>query len=802
MGQKITAGEIWKQFYDGLKDINGVGFENSGYEREITPDKLKNRSSRATKKPFSPNACMDFLNGLFSQRADCDVTQRKYIQLIIKCKDTITGYGLDTGEIESSINKMTDALNNQSEDLFWVSAGNAMREIDKCDRAVQNPDSTNPIGKTLGEIHCDNNQIAVERKQVHPTGLFGRENEVRSILNHLGLKKIVTVVGAGGIGKTQICLEVCNNYSSKYILYTRGISLYEDLVKYVAKNIGYDPEIESKVAECERNYEKMISDTEEGICQFLSDNCTLTRVDTLVYFDNLEDILGNANDKGKAVAFIEKLAQVSCVKILLSSTINLTGDSILIKELDEDASVQLFFEVYTRKCGYDIECNDKKLIRDRVIPQTGGHPLSIVLYAANAADDLSISDFVNQMSNQERFEVDLSLDDEECHKSLRGALNASWKKIEEDDIAKSVWSIVAMSSGKVSRKVLNECVDDVRILNESLKKMKKLSLIEVSNDYVDMLQPLRTVILELDQRAVKEVKEKLSSYYIKKMQDYRVYQRTKELEMFQLSGNIVCLIKQLILDDEDTDKTILYNMLSTHIGMWEVIKEHLLAMYEIFKNFINEEGEITCAGIPDSALIIIFSGIGYYEMRENGNITNAETLLKKGLKIGTEEDYIFEKAYIIKLLGDIQRKKQNYDKAIEFYSEARNMMEMSQGENWFISAEANHNMGDSYYFLAEYEKAQECFENVREVFRKNGYERGAGHMYESIGDIELNYKKDYKKALEAYKAALNQFSKINSRRYMLKTLEKIKNVMVQGKMENVNSVEEQIESLKKELNIQ
>jgi len=210
----------------------------------------------------------------------------------------------------------------------------------------------------------------------------GRAVEMHQLINLLGEQRLVTVNGAGGIGKTALAIETGRWFHLR--------NLFEDGVfKIDLRSMDSGDSVMQKII------------TTMGV-DFINEEQFLTYIKplhTLLVLDNAEDVL--CRDHRGFRRLMDKLLQTAGkIKLLVTSQKEIGGNLYEKEELynlsglDRENSIELFIKGLRE----DLCVRDEAL--DRLIHLLGGHPLSLTIMARQVGEGCSVADLLQELESK------------------------------------------------------------------------------------------------------------------------------------------------------------------------------------------------------------------------------------------------------------------------------------------------------------------------------------------------------------------------------------------------------------------
>jgi predicted ATPase len=198
------------------------------------------------------------------------------------------------------------------------------------------------------------------------TSLIGRDAEVSAIRAVVRSRRLVTLVGVGGVGKTRLALEVATQLADEFV---DGVWVFE--LAAVADPAAV-PDAVAAVLGITQQPRKSVGE---------SVACALEGRSRLLVFDNCEHVVDTVADLVEAI-----LASSATVKVLATSRegIGVADEQLWrVPSLDVIAAKELFLE-RAQSVASDASANETAAVED-VCRRLDGIPLAIELAASRMA---------------------------------------------------------------------------------------------------------------------------------------------------------------------------------------------------------------------------------------------------------------------------------------------------------------------------------------------------------------------------------------------------------------------------------
>lgn len=249
------------------------------------------------------------------------------------------------------------------------------------DRPIDKGDQLTLPGKDDTKTGIDSIGEHITNIPANQSRMFtGRAKEMYDVVNKVILNPLVTIKGAGGIGKTTLATEVgrwfhLRNYFKDgiYKIDMRSMETGESVMSKIGVTLGIEFENES---------------------EFFNQ---IKHLNGLFIMDNAEDVLWK-DLKNYRTLVNNILESAGNIKILTTSQKEIGGnlyekeDLYRLVNLDMKSSVELFVKRIKV---------DRKSINDndfyKLLHILGGHPLSIIIMASQLSEGISIGDLLNRI---------------------------------------------------------------------------------------------------------------------------------------------------------------------------------------------------------------------------------------------------------------------------------------------------------------------------------------------------------------------------------------------------------------------
>lgn len=209
--------------------------------------------------------------------------------------------------------------------------------------------------------------------------LFGRRNAVDSLLRSFQSGQVVTLTGAGGIGKTSLAIELCRHtgdrfFCIRYVSFApiqndrqareAVLSIFADVVKGSAMTI-----------------EELASNLRSSQCLVILDNCEHL-IDTAAC---IAQTITAGNDGVRVLATSREALRIPAETVHPVSTLACPAPSVNEEEALRSDAVQLFLHRLRRlSAGFALNAQSLAVIGE-ICRRLDGIPLAIELAAARAA---------------------------------------------------------------------------------------------------------------------------------------------------------------------------------------------------------------------------------------------------------------------------------------------------------------------------------------------------------------------------------------------------------------------------------
>jgi predicted ATPase/class 3 adenylate cyclase len=559
---------------------------------------------------------------------------------------------------------------------------------------------------------------------VQPTPFVGREQELANVLALLATRRIVTLTGPGGSGKTRLALQAA----------AASVEQYGDGVWFVSLAAVRDPElIEPTIAR--------VVGGPDDLHEFLQGKRTL------LVLDNLEQLLPDA---AHIVARLD-------ARILATSRIRLNvaaEQEFPVPTLPLDDAAALFTQ-RARQLDPNFE-------PDAAVPQIAerldGLPLALELAAARIKV-LTPAQMLDRLGHSLDLLTSGSHDAPERHRTLRGTVEWSYRLLTADE--QQLFGRLAVFAGSFELDAAEAvCSADIDVLQSLVDK----SLLRHGEDgRFFMLVTIKELALEKLQGTPdgSAVRRRSHEYFLGVAEELDARERhsgmrdlsSESLARFERElPNFRAALDGLLEDGRREDA------LRLGAALWRFWLNR--AQYRDGAEWL-ERAPLDDATVPLAVRAAALAAGGAIALYVHDDVDRAETLWKEGMELRREQDDPRELGAAFSRLASIAWRRGDFDAAIGYHTQALPLFEQAGDEGSRLTE--LHYLGESHRDRGDVDEGQRLLEETAAIARGQGRHQQLTSTMHSLGDLALD-RADPDTALQRFTEALASAVATGSRR--------------------------------------
>ena len=585
------------------------------------------------------------------------------------------------------------------------------------------------------------------------TPFVGRDDE----RDEIGAKitspdiRLLTLVGAGGMGKTRLAIQTAKDNASHFAGGVHFVELapvdnVDLVVSAIASSVGY---------------------------AFFGDDSPLNQLtaflrdkEMLLVMDNFEHLTSGAS------VVSDILAAAPQVKVLVTSRerLNLQGESLhavtgmqfpdtdTATDIDGYSAIKLFLQGATR-VQPDFSLSEHLPDILRIINLVDGTPLGIELATAWLRL-LPPSEIADEIESSFDFLESTLRNVPERHRSIRAVFEYSWELMTDDE--RAALARLSIFAGSFTRDAACNVADtSLRILSMLVDK----SLLSVSRTGRYTMHTLVKTYADEKLRAVEGETQRLRRNHV-------VYYAGRMAQIFPVEG---------VAEEHQLDLQLLALDIDNIRAMWHWAVDmnmfaELRSMFRMMWMFYEMQGLVTEAlemlsyamdklnvqspsQERDHALIVVLAGRAW-NMQRAGKYQLAVETAQKAVALGRQSDDVEALAFALSAEGYIQQYVNDFEAGMRLSQEASQLFESIN--SYWGKALSVGTMGYISFILGDYDTAERYMTEGVELSKYMGNLFGQAYSASNLGELCLQCG-DFERAKALFEGANHKFEKLGYR---------------------------------------
>jgi predicted ATPase/Tfp pilus assembly protein PilF len=613
----------------------------------------------------------------------------------------------------------------------------ALAQYETCRRILAEELGVEPLPETQALYHRlkTRRESASHNLPPQTTPFVGRQTELAQIAHHLDRSdcRLLTLIGAGGIGKTRLALQAAGQAldafaDGVYFVSLAGISSPEFLVPTIMEALDYPLSGEADQKRQLLNY--------------------LHQKEMLLVLDNFESLLSSpgGNDSGRGLV-LEMVKMAPKLKLLVTSRerLNLQAEWPLTLQglpyppaetpFEEKTfeAVELFAQgAYRVRPDFTLSAEWPEVVR--ICRLLEGMPLGIEL-AATWVSMMPCVEIVRELSRGLDLLSTTLHDVPARHRSLEAVFDHSWQLLSEAE--RAVFKKFSVFRGGFDRQAAQQVAGAslptlAALVNKSLLRV-------VSPGRYDMLEPLKQYaalrLAESVTPSSSEIQDRHGRYYLfflqarEKQLQGEVQPQT--LEEINAAFKDIQVAWRWAVDHSQFD---LVGQVSKSLFLFCNIQSRFQTGDTLFKYAISPLETLTEAeNLPEYRILGKLLACRGRLLYSRGEYPTARKMLEKSLHICYACDHPDWAAFNLHSLGLVAVAQGEGQQAKQFAQESLNLcqnLDSQWDEAWALLV-----LGLAAYFLGEYAPGQQFAQKSLDLHRQLGNRHGEAACLNTLGLI-------------------------------------------------------------------
>jgi predicted ATPase/DNA-binding SARP family transcriptional activator len=577
---------------------------------------------------------------------------------------------------------------------------------------------------------------------VQLTPFLGREEELTKIAELLANPacRLLTVVGAGGMGKTRLALQAASGQIGAYLHGVYFVSLVsirspDFLVSTIASALNFS-----------------FHSSQDPKVQLLNE---LSEKDMLLVLDSFEHLLDGAG------LLVEILTSAPEVKLLVTSRerLNLHGEWLFeiqglevpkvegLARLEEYSAVQLFLQSARRVRADFYLAEEKKPAVDRICLLVEGIPLAIELAAAWVRA-LSCEEIAQEIAQGLGFLATSLRDVPERHRSMQAVFEYSWHLLSTEE--RSVFRKLSVFRGGFRREAAERVVGASLFVLASLADKSFLRL-DPSGRY-DMHELLRQYGREKLREAgeMEQVRDDHLNFFLKlaEVAEPKLHSAEQSAWMKRLKAEHDNLRSALDWSQAEADNLETGLHLVGMLWRFWQVDGYLSEGRERLEGFLTQPRTAK----PIAARAKALAGAGFLAVLQS-DLGRAAALAEESRVLSQEVGEKRSAALALNVLGTVARSQGDYATASVLYEQSVALSREVE-DRWLIGLSLG-NQGLLSFYQGDYERSVAPLEEALTFFEEMDYSYYAFTL-NVLGRV-VQYQGDYGRAVTLFKTCLALF---------------------------------------------